>query len=113
MSNAAYAMHEQELDRGKLLLRGALLLGSGGALAALAGPAAAAHADTVPDGDLAYLRLLVAVELLKIDFGVRAVTAGNLHAGAKRLVDRLVIHDKRHYVGLAALLRNAGQTPAS
>jgi hypothetical protein len=103
-------MPEQNLDRGRLLLRGALLLGSGGALAALARPAAAAG---IPDGDLAYLRLLIAVELLKVDYGMRASTGSGLAPAAQKLLKRVVADDKRHYAGLAALFANAGQTPAT
>ena len=110
MADAAYATPEHELDRGTLILRGALLLGSGGVLAALARPAAAAD---IPDGDLAYLRLLIAVELLKVDYGDRASAGAALRPPAKGFVRRVVAHDKRHYTGLAALLTNAGQTPAT
>src|SRR5215470_8670292 len=101
MADAAYATPEHELDRGTLILRGALLLGSGGVLAALARPAAAAD---IPDGDLAYLRLLIAVELLKVDYGDRASAGAALRPPAKGFVRRVVAHDKRHYTGLAALL---------
>jgi hypothetical protein len=109
MAGATYAMPER-MHRGGLLVRGALLLGSGGALAALAPRADAAG---IPDGDLAYLRLLIAVELLKIDYGARAVVGKRLNAPTERLVNRLVLDDKRHYDGLAALMSNAGQTPAT
>src|SRR4051794_29707545 len=62
--------------RSKLLLRGAkagaaLLVGG----AALGAQAANAGAEPLPDGDLAYARLLVGVELLSIDFYARALDA--------------------------------------
>ena len=102
-------MPQQVLDRSTLLARGAVLLASGGIL----GRAGRADAATLPDADLAYLRLLIGVELLKIDYGVRAVTAKRLGTAAQGVVKRLALHDKRHYIGLAALVTGAGQTPAT
>jgi hypothetical protein len=99
----------QVLDRSTLLARGAVVLASGGILGAVG----RADAATVPDVDLAYLRLLIGVELLKIDFGVRAVTANRLRSTAERMLRPIVRDDKRHYIGLAALVRAAGQTPAT
>lgn len=64
-----------------------------------------APAATVPDGDLAYLRLLVAVELLKADFESRAKTPS--------VIRRMQADDAAHYNGLAGLMANAGQTPAT
>jgi hypothetical protein len=98
----------QVLDRNALLVRGAVVLASGGVLAA----AGRADAATVPDADLAYLRLLIGVELLKLDYGPRAVTANRLGTPAERVVKPLVLDDKRHYIGLAALVNGAGETPA-
>lgn len=108
MGGAAYAM--PGIDRGSLLRRGVALLGSGSPLGALALPARAA---TMPDSDLAYLRLLLAVELLKIDYGVRAATADKLRPATQDFLERVVLDDKRHYVRLATLLAGAGQTPAT
>src|SRR5436305_4304609 len=102
-------MPQQVLDRGGLLMRGAVLLASGRIL----GAAARADAATVPDVDLAYLRLLIGVELLKLDYGSRAVTAKPLRTAARRVVKPLVLDDKRHYAGLAALVSGAGQAPAT
>jgi ferritin-like protein len=101
----------QILDRSTLLARGAVLLASGGILGA-AGPADAA-ATAPPDGDLAYLMLLVGVELLKLDYGRRAVAANRLGAAPAHAVKPLVRADRRHYAGLAALVSGAGQTPAT
>ena len=86
------------IDRGSLLRRGVVLLGSGSALGALALPA---HAAAIPDSDLAYLRLLLAVELLKIDYGVHAATSDKLRPATQEFVTRVVLDDKRHYVRLA------------
>lgn len=98
------------IDRGSLLRRGVVLLGSGSALGALALPA---HAAAIPDSDLAYLRLLLAVELLKIDYGVHAATSDKLRPATQEFVTRVVLDDKRHYVRLATLMTGAGQTPAT
>jgi hypothetical protein len=54
----------------------------------------------VPDAD-AHLRLLIAVELLKIDYGVRAAVPGRLSSRPSEFVGRLVLDDKRHYTRLA------------
>jgi hypothetical protein len=83
-------------------------VGSGAALLGLgvwAGEAAAA----VPDVDLSYLRLLVAAELLKTDFAARATAGGTLTG----LAPRMHAADTAHYAGLAALLTDAGQQPAT
>jgi hypothetical protein len=103
----AYAL-PRRLNRGALLARGAAVVASGSAGAAIA---RAARAADVPEGDLAYVRLLVAVELLKIDFGVRAAKASR--PGARDFLHRAVLDDTRHYVRLASLLTAAGQTPAT
>jgi len=65
------------LTRATLLSRaakgGAAIAVAGSALGRLVGTAAA---DPLPDGDLAYARLLVTTELLAIDFYSRALAAG-------------------------------------
>ncbi len=64
----------QYLSRSTLLRRGgAALVASSGLAAWLAGEAAAA----APDNDLAYLRLLIGVELLAADFQDQALGAGS------------------------------------
>ena len=84
---------------------GAALLGLG----VWTGHAAAA----VPDVDLAYLRLLVATELLKADFAAHAVGSGKLGARSAGIVRRMHAADDKHYTGLAALMNGAGQPPAT
>src|SRR5262245_60091629 len=108
MPGFTYAIPER-MNRSSLLARGAVLLGSASTLGALAAPAQAA----IPDSDLAYLRLLIAVELLKIDYGARASASRELRPGLRELVRRARGDDKRHYAGLAALMNGAGQTPAT
>ena len=74
----------------------------------------AASADTIPDGDLAYLRLLIAAELLTIDFQGNALSSGKLQRnGARALFRRIRADEKAHYAHLAALMTAAGQTPAT
>jgi hypothetical protein len=70
-----------------------------GALVALTG-----STGTPPDTDLAYLRLLVGVELLTRDYGSR-------HRGDP-LVAQMHADDGAHYRGLANLLAEAGVTAA-
>lgn len=60
---------------------------------------------TPPDADLAYLRLLVGVELLTQDFAAR-------HRG-EPLVAQMHADDDAHYRGLANLLAAAGVTAAT
>lgn len=73
----------------------------------------AAFADGVPDGDLAYLRLLIAAELLAIDFYGRTRDAGVLHARGTAVVRRISADESEHYTILAALMTADGQTPAT
>ena len=102
------------LTRAGLLRRGAV--GGGALLASASGLAAfapAAFADGPPAGDLAYLRLLVATELLGADFYAKAVAA---HASAGRAAEELKLaraNERSHYATLAAIVTGAGQVPAT
>jgi ferritin-like protein len=102
------------LSRTELIRRGAgggaALVASGTGLVAFAAPAAA---DAVPDGDLAYLRLLVATELLKADFASNALRGAQLGRWTARLFRRTRSDDRAHYKRLATLMSDAGQQPAS
>lgn len=99
---------------GNSLSRSTFLLGSGALLASASGLGAfapAALADLVPDGDLAYLRLLIASELLAVDFFGQA---WSYEGGAYRTVARKIRgDDSAHYTLLADLMTAAGQTPAT
>jgi Ferritin-like domain len=97
------------LSRADLLRRGAA--GSAVLVASSGFPAAAAAG--VPDGDLSYLRLLVAAELLKTDFQTRALRSRTLASPAAHLARQLHADDAAHYRGLAALMRGAGQPPTN
>lgn len=97
------------ITRAQLLARsaqgGAALVVAGSGIGVLAAPAAA---DTAPDGDLAYLRMLIASELLLVDFYTRALAAGRF-ARAERVNLRQALGDeKQHYNALAGLLTSAG-----
>lgn len=70
--------------------------------------AAVAKADTLPDNDLAYLRLAIASELLAIDFYTRAVAARKYKANASTL-RKVLADEKAHYTALAKELTAAGQ----
>ena len=99
-------MVREGLTRRRLLARA----GAGAALATFAGVVPPARAGA-PDGDLAYARLLVGVELLSLDFYARAI-------GARRfepLVElrRARAAEKLHYDAVAAILTGAGQVPAT
>jgi rubrerythrin len=102
------------MSRAALLRRGAV--GGGAVLVSASGLAAVAplaRADTPPDADLAYLRLLIAAELLAVDFQSRALTSGKLRREAHSLFRRIRSDESDHYKRLARLLTAAGQTPAT
>jgi len=83
---------------------------SSSVVAALAGRAGAA---TVPDSDLAYLRLLVAAELLATDFQAQALASGKLSPRSGAVVKKMAADEKAHYTGLAQLVTGSGQAPAT
>jgi hypothetical protein len=98
----------QMLDRATLVRRGVGLLAGGAAL----GLAPAAFA-AVPDEDLAYVRLLIGVELLEVDFQARALASGRLDPQTGRLLRNIAAQEKAHLTGLSVLVTNAGQVPAT
>jgi NAD(P)-dependent dehydrogenase (short-subunit alcohol dehydrogenase family) len=102
------AMPMQMLDRATLVRRGAGLLAGGAAL----GLAPAAFA-AVPDEDLAYVRLLIGVELLEVDFQAQALASGRLDPQTGRLLRTIAAQEKAHLTGLSVLVTNAGQVPAT
>jgi hypothetical protein len=100
----------QTLNRAQLL-GGAAVLVAAPAVGALAG---AARADTLPDGDLAYLRMLVATELLGADFYAKAAAARPYRGALGRnALGRAHANEQAHYAALSTLLANAGQLPAT
>jgi hypothetical protein len=101
------------LSRGALVRRGALggagvLRGSSVGL--VRAPAAAA---AIPDGDLAYLRVLLALELLLADFEGQALSSGKLGRRRTALMQQLRRDDLAHATGLSVLLSGGGQTPTT
>lgn len=101
------------LSRGQLLRRGAI--GSGAVLTSSIFGSLAGRADAaVPsDNDLAYLRLLVAAELLAADFQAKALASGKLSRRSKAVVRKMATDEKAHYARLAQLVTAAGQPPAT
>jgi len=96
-----------------LLKRGAL--GGGALLVSASGFAGVASAaDTIPDSDLAYLRLLIAAELLGVDFQTHTLASHKLRRnGASAVFRRMRANENAHYAHLAKLMTDAGQTPAT
>lgn len=105
------------MDRAGFLRRGAV--GGGALLASASGLSTLEFVDTAsaatpPDADLAYLRLLIAAELLALDFQTKAVASGKLQRnGARALARRIHLDEQKHYDRLAAIMTTAGQTPAT
>lgn len=100
------------ITRAALLGRGGIALTTltlGGATAAVADRAAAAPTDT----DLAFIRLLIASELLAVDFYTNAL-ATRQYGGlpTARTLRRALETESAHYRALAQVLTDAGQVPA-
>jgi len=66
-----------------------------------------------PDSDLAYLRLLIGVELLTADAYDTALAGGKLDAAASRLLRQARADERAHYAGLAVEVTSLGQVPAT
>lgn len=71
-----------------------------------------AAADTVPDNDLAYVRMLIGVELLALDFYVRAIASKRLAADTLGYAKRARLNELAHYNRMSEILASTGQTPA-
>jgi hypothetical protein len=84
-----------------------------GGTAALGGLVPSARADTLPDNDLAYLRLVIASELLAIDFYSRALASRKYRANAAAMLRKALTDERVHYSALARALTAAGQIPAT
>jgi len=72
-----------------------------------------ADAATPSDNDLAYLRLLVAAELLSADFQAKALMSRRLSGRSKAVFRKMAADEKAHYARLAQLMTAAGQPPAT
>jgi ferritin-like protein len=99
------------ITRKSLLARGGVAVLAASVPAALRPARAGAAAP--PDNDLAYARLLVAVELLSADFYARALAAKHFGRAPTDDLKRALADEKRHYDSVAAILADAGQTPAT
>ena len=101
------------LTRADLLSRGAkggaALVVAGGALGVFA---AAADADALPVGDLAYARLLVASELLASDFYQQAIAASNASGGVMKYLKRAYLNEQEHYQSVAGIISGSNNVPA-
>jgi ferritin-like protein len=101
------------LSRAQLFSRGA----KGGAALLLSGSVAGSFArssaaDSIPDGDLAYARLLVGAELLASDFYTRAIASKQVGGDALKYLKRALFNEQEHYQSVSGILTGAGQTPA-
>ena len=100
------------VSRAGLLRRGVagsgVLLLSGSAVSVLA---TAAGAATIPDSDVAYLRLLVGAELLAVDFQTQALASGKLTPELATAIKQMLAQEKAHYNSLSTLITGAGQVP--
>jgi len=106
-----------ELTRAQLLGGGA----KGGAALLLGGAASGllasrAQADppatslgTVPASDLAYVRLLIAVELLTVDFYTHAIASEHLRPQPLAEAQIAFINENEHYDYLAAAIASGGE----
>ena len=101
------------ITRGQLLSRsakgGATLLVAGSGLGRFVETASAAP---LPNGDLAYARLLVGVELLASDFYSQAIAAANSSAAVAWYLKRAHLNEQAHYQSVAGILAGAGLVPA-
>jgi len=103
-----------ELTRAALLSRGTKsgisLLLAGSVAGSLAGVAAA---DTIPDEDLAYARLLIGGELLAADFYAKAIASKKFNAAETKTLRAALKNEQDHYATLAKVMTDAGQPPAT
>ncbi len=103
------------LTRAAALRGGAAFLLAGAGVAAFAPPASATAPNSslgaLPAGDLAYLRLLIALELLTIDFYGHALGSGQLSGQAARHARLAHANERDHYAFLARALTASGGMP--
>jgi len=101
------------MTRAQLLSRsamgGAALLVGGAAMTELVD---AAKGEPLPDGDLAYARLLVGAELLGANFYEQALASGSTRPKLRKHLRRALANEQEHYKSVAAILSGAGLVPA-
>jgi ferritin-like protein len=105
---------ERRLSRAELLAvgarRGAAVLVAGSAAGLLADDAAA---DPLTDNDLAFARVLVAVELLSTDFYLRAMNSGRFKPVGQKYLRNTFVNEVDHNRTVSDILTGAGDTPAT
>jgi ferritin-like protein len=94
------------LRRDQLLRRAAV---AGSAVLLPLSATGRAEAAAPPDNDLAYVRLLVAAELLAADVQAKARASAKLTRRSKAVLEKMAVDEKGHYAKLAQLLTAAGQ----
>lgn len=104
----------RQFSRAELLSRGAkggaALVVTTSTFGALAG---VAHADVLPDNDLAYIRLLIAAELLGADFYDNALKAQPYRDAGQKQLARAAFNEGEHYTALAGIVTASNQIPAA
>ena len=90
--------------------RGAALATAGSAFAVFA---RAAAADPLPDGDLAFARLLIGVELLAEDFYTQAIAAKRFRPVGQKYLAVALQNEQAHYESVSLILSGASLTPAT
>lgn len=104
-----------EFTRAAALKGGAALLLTGAGLAALAPAAQSTPPNStlgaLPAGDLAYVRLLIALELLTVDFYGHALGAGQLDRVSADHARLAHANERFHYDFLARALTASGGVP--
>jgi hypothetical protein len=101
------------MSRAEIFSRGAragVAVAVGGSALAVFG--ADASAATLPDGDLAYVRLLVASELLAIDYYARAIGSSRIEGNVLANMKHALANEKQHYASLSTVLATSGQVAA-
>src|SRR4051794_4018621 len=93
------------ISRGRLL---AALAAGGAAAGALTGEAAA---DALPDADAAYVRLLIAAELLAVDFYAQASASRLFRRPVAAHLRQALADERLHYGSLSQVLAAAGGSP--
>lgn len=84
-------------------------MAAGSVFEAFSGSVAAAP---LPDGDLAFARLLVGAELLAIDFYTQAIAAKQFGPVTQKYMAIALQNEQAHYQSVSLILSGAGQTPA-
>jgi hypothetical protein len=100
------------VNRAQLFSRGAkggvALIAAGSALGPLAATAAA---DVFDDNDLSYLRMLIGVELLGMDFYETAASAGHFGKVGTGRLEQALFNEKQHYQSLATYATGSNVVP--